>query len=464
MENRFSRRWSLAGAAVMALLTGSAHGAEPFSSARSGYLDIGDGNGNADFWYELRDEGDRDWFTRFSEPGREVARSTFLFDREYDGYSLQWGSSDAEFQRLDQAGIRLGGMGLAAFGGEGRTVSDVIHPWQGAGSFHFHGGIDREYDFSGYRLDYAFAGGTAVGLTRATITADGLEDRDGSELSLRAGNSAITLLHLDSGGETAGRAIGFNTTIRGVGVSMQHMAAENDATYSAFGLSRRLDRGRTVALRLEQRVNPLYDDANDNRFVVSLAYRLRGDGLFRAAETEGEGPAGSEDGEEAAKSKSAPVLIGAGVVGGAVALSSGGGGGSDDRPRFNSQNASAKSALNEVNPRSIRQNREWGGYVYRWSDGTYSSTTAVQGTPTSLTLPDPASATPRGSVATASYHTHAAFDPRYDNENFSPQDILSDIIFGLDGYLGTPQGQFKFHDVSEATITTLGGPGTLATQ
>ncbi len=375
------------------------------------------------------------------------------------------GFPDAEHQRLDQAGIHIGGFGLAAFGGEGRTVSDVSHDWQGAGSFHFHGGIDRDYDFSGYRLGYDFNDVVSLGLTQAAVTADGLEDRDASELSLGFGSTSISMLRLTSDGEQAGSAFGLNTRLAGVAVSLQHMAAETDATYSALSFSRNLKTGQKVGLRLEQRENPLYDDGNDSRVVFSLAYRLRSDSLFRAAETAAPDTGAEADGEEEAKkSKASPVLIGAGAVGAALALGSGGGSSSDSRPRYNTQNASAKAVLNAVNPRSIAQNREWGGYVFRWSDGTFSNTSAVQGTPTSVSLPAPQNAVPRGAIATASYHTHAAFDPRYDNENFSPQDILSDIVFDLDGYLGTPEGQFKFHDVSQARIVTLGGPGTLATE
>ena len=63
---------------------------------------------------------------------------------------------------------------------------------------------------------------------------------------------------------------------------------------------------------------------------------------------------------------------------------------------------------------------------------------------------------PAGSLATATYHTHAAFDTRFDNENFSPTDLEGDRSLNLDGYLGTPGGQFKYHEVSTGAISTLG--------
>jgi len=56
----------------------------------------------------------------------------------------------------------------------------------------------------------------------------------------------------------------------------------------------------------------------------------------------------------------------------------------------------------------------------------------------------------------ASYHTHAAYDPRYDSENFSQVDIAVDNAWRVDGYLGTPMGYFKYHNYLTGVITTLG--------
>ena len=63
---------------------------------------------------------------------------------------------------------------------------------------------------------------------------------------------------------------------------------------------------------------------------------------------------------------------------------------------------------------------------------------------------------PDGSVTTASYHTHAAFDTAYDNENFSLTDLALDVAWEFDGYLGTPAGYFKYHNYLTGVITTLG--------
>ena len=58
--------------------------------------------------------------------------------------------------------------------------------------------------------------------------------------------------------------------------------------------------------------------------------------------------------------------------------------------------------------------------------------------------------------ATASYHTHGAFDPRYDSENFSTVDIAMNNNWRTDGYLATPAGYFKYHNYLTGIVTTLG--------
>lgn len=45
---------------------------------------------------------------------------------------------------------------------------------------------------------------------------------------------------------------------------------------------------------------------------------------------------------------------------------------------------------------------------------------------------------------TAIYHTHAGYDPRYDNENFSSTDTRFSTGKGLGSYLGTPLGSIQY--------------------
>ena len=123
---------------------------------------------------------------------------------------------------------------------------------------------------------------------------------------------------------------------------------------------------------------------------------------------------------------------------------------------FAGQHNAARNVLNAVNPASVRQNREYGGWIYRSPDGSFAATTPVRGELASVNIGNPRTAVPASTVATASYHTHGGPDPRFDNEHFSPQDITVDTALNVDGYLGTPAGSFQFHNYRDGSITTLG--------
>ena len=161
--------------------------------------------------------------------------------------------------------------------------------------------------------------------------------------------------------------------------------------------------------------------------------------------------------ESQAKKKShGRTAVVAGLVIGVAIASSSGDDELDNRIRLPRQRDAGFAALNGINLVSVRQNREHGGWVYRNGDGTFGYTEPVPGNVDSVDIGNPSSVIPRGTAESASYHTHGGPDPRYDNENFSPQDILTDSLFGVDGYLGTPSGQLKFHNLRRRTVTTIG--------
>jgi len=59
----------------------------------------------------------------------------------------------------------------------------------------------------------------------------------------------------------------------------------------------------------------------------------------------------------------------------------------------------------------------------------------------------------------ASYHTHSAYAPGYDNEVPSVQDLLSDFEFGLDGYVSTPGGRVWRVDYATRSTYQVCGRG-----
>ena len=407
-------------------------------------------------WFEFKSDNEGDWLTQFSEPHQELSRTALLLDQKLPNYTLHWGMATSEHQDMSQIGISYSDMSFYGFSGQGDTVSTVFSPFDRIDKFHFHGGLHQQFDYSGLHVGYGVAGGGRIGFTHAAIDAPGLSRRSVSEISWQGMRFHVSLMQVDENSQFAGRVLTAGVRTARHQVSINRLEADNEAEYTGMSITGRNQSGTDWAIHLDHRTNPLYQDANENRITFTLGYKFaRRFSAMRAAET---------DTGAGQKNKNTGWLVGAGAVGAALAMSSGGGnGGSDDRPRFESQQMAARQVLNEVNPISIAQNREWGGYVYRNADGSYSSTNAIRGNATSLLLPAPDSAAPSGAMTTASYHTHAAFDPRYDNENFSPQDILSDELFDIDGYLATPRGQFKYHDVRKGRVITLGGPGAIAT-
>ena len=66
---------------------------------------------------------------------------------------------------------------------------------------------------------------------------------------------------------------------------------------------------------------------------------------------------------------------------------------------------------------------------------------------------------PRGVVrVVASFHTHAAYEPRADAELPSVQDVLSDMDEGVDGFLTTPGGRFWYIDGRTGDSRLICGP------
>lgn len=106
-------------------------------------------------------------------------------------------------------------------------------------------------------------------------------------------------------------------------------------------------------------------------------------------------------------------------------------------------NDAATQALDDVNEQSINQCREYGGWVYRLPNGTWTYGKATKGSQHRTTLP----LRPRGG---SPYHTHGCCEPDYNNEEFSGTDKDVSDRFGVPGFLGTPSGSMKRYDPDPA--------------
>ena len=113
----------------------------------------------------------------------------------------------------------------------------------------------------------------------------------------------------------------------------------------------------------------------------------------------------------------------------------------------------AIAAMKEANPKSVAEGREYGGWVRKNSDGTFSYDPPVKGSKDGLTnMPA------KGASDVVCYHTHGAADPGYDNENFSGAtgDKGYSKANNPTGYVATPSGAIKKYDPSTDTVTVLG--------
>ena len=164
-----------------------------------------------------------------------------------------------------------------------------------------------------------------------------------------------------------------------------------------------------------------------------------------------------------------------GGSGGGGTASGGGGTGAGGGPPggplgpYATQDEAARAALNSANPRSIAENREYSGMIYRGADGQYYATDPQAAGLSGATLP--VNLIPAGATETGFYHTHgnysladgtatdAAHD-EFDSEHFSQTDIDTANARGAGNpdyrsYLATPSGGQQVHNPSTGTVSAF---------
>ena len=378
-------------------------------------------------------------------------------------YALEY--SRANDQRHTMVGYTNKNLSVSFMSGEGENYSELGGSYSNIDPYQFHAGLQQQYKYNGYAIDYSFGRFGRMQFGQATIEAtlqgngqsNDLLDRKARYVEWsnnrlyaratqfnRAGNSI-------GAGFDAGFAIGSNKQI-----AFQTMQLDNGANLNRIRLQLNGSHTREYWVDLTSHHNPLFRDNNDTSIMFSFKTVLGARKLVNyAAEPTVAGT--DEEGVEVKKNNTAlrrGVYIGVGIAAGLALSSSGSDSRDDTTTRFARERDAAFDVLNRVNPLSVNENREYGGWVVANSDGSFSPTATVTGGPSSVTIPG--SLIPAGTRPTASIHTHAAFDPRFDNENFSPTDLESDRSSNTNGYLATPGGQFKFHEVRTGQITTLG--------
>lgn len=376
--------------------------------------------------------------------------SQFFVQRDYGAGALHYGGLTAEDEHHYYGGLSMGPATLAVFQGEAESFSkapNALYP--DLNQYFFHGGSRADFELQGVAGNVALGSGFHTRFAATNVSASGVQDRNGYYLGVASRRVEAGVFQIERGSEQVGRGLDLSFRAGRLDIGYQEIQSDYDASVRRLAFEWSAPRQQSFSVALEQARNDLFSRDDEQRVMFRFRKRFGGGPAFRAAEDNG----GGAEEEERGFNKTLGIGLGVGIA--AVALSSGDSG-KDGAQRFAVRHNAARDVLNDINPVSVRQNREHGGWIYRNADNTFGYTDPVAGTVASVNLGNPVSSVPNGTRASASYHTHGGPDPRYDNENFSPQDLLGDRIVGVDGYLGTPAGFMKFHNHRTGDIKVLG--------
>lgn|GEM_PF-353674 len=353
-----------------------------------------------------------------------------------------------------QAGIKTGRFFVAASSGYGRSFSRLGGDQSDLDPWFFHGGSSARFEFSGSTLGYSLSSTTQLGGGTMRLTADGLETRKARFVSMdqaAAGmNFGVRLYDFSRGTDSVAQSLQLIARHKIGGLGFRDFQHDNGSRIRELSLNYTGFSKARVGLTLSERVNPLFRASEDTRVMLNFSGRLGGKpgNIFSVDETSEEEP------EAESNRVRNSVLIGLGVVAG-VAVASSGSDDMDEAIRYPREVGAAFGVSSLINPTCVRENREYGTWIYRNQDGSFSHLSLRRGDTASVSLGSP-TAVPSGSVTTASYHCHGGPDPRFINEEFSPQDLRTNRFFNVNGYLSTPGGALKKHTVATDNISRVG--------
>ena len=353
-------------------------------------------------------------------------------------------ADQAQIFGLAMARRRFSGL---TFAGQGSHLSLLSDHYAGVDSrlFHPSGGLPADYQGGAIRYSGALA---YVDVGGSRIISPGVGERYSWYGRISTDVFSSSLFRIEREDSVAAYAADIRAKIRDTTLTVRQIEAGSAydrqvnltlpfafSTYPQAKLELEFHQGRSLR----------FPGSNSERIMLTLRGSFGRSPLLALAPD-------SKDGSS--DSVRDVALLGAAAV--AVALiASSGDADTDTASRWSGQHDAAWNALNDINPTSVSENIEYGSWVYRNTDATFSALSPVRGTVNSVNIGSP-NQVPSGSVATASYHTHGGDDPLYDSENFSPTDLITDNLWKVDGYLGTPLGAFKIHNYVTGEVSRLG--------
>jgi hypothetical protein len=399
--------------------------------------------------------------------------------------TLAFASSYSEEESSAAIGIQLGALSFYVNSGSGESYSHNNTNYSGIDPFAYHGGNIVDYQYTGASMGFAIGKYSQLQAGQTTVTADRLEDRRSSFIDFSNNRMFARYTYVERGNDYVGYGLDAGVKIGRINLAYQELTNNYDVSTRRVRFNWKQDQRNSFWLDLSAHRNAALEAYSDSSIMISWQHSIGVNNLASHATD-----------EEADKPKQRGglgrgVLIGGAVAAGAVVLSSGSGGQDSaervapavtqsnpaptieptpqadnsqtteaDQPNVatagNPQHESARSRFNSINPISVAENREYGGYVYQAADGSFATTNPIAGDATSVELPEARFGVPNGTIARASYHTHAAFDPEFASEEFSDTDLEGDRFDNIDGYLATPMGAFLYHEVTSGQISRIG--------
>ena len=128
--------------------------------------------------------------------------------------------------------------------------------------------------------------------------------------------------------------------------------------------------------------------------------------------------------------------------------------------KYKTAEEATKNAIRNTNRRSIKENREFAGCIYRRSDGIYEYMAPSRGTVDRSYF----NSVPYDTTLVGLYHTHGANDPRYDSEFYSDIDKDTSDADNVPSYMGAPSGRiYKYTPIPghprQGTVKQIGEGG-----
>lgn len=356
-------------------------------------------------------------------------------------FSFTQGADDSDQSVL---GLSLGRATLSLVDGDASTQSAPATAFVGVERNFFHGQTTSDYTFSGAAFDYQISDRAHVQLGLVNIAAAGYADRKVYHSGLHGTWLSGTVYAVQRESETVGGGLDLTVRLAEVSAHYQELRSISDASWRRAGVGFEVTRSDSLAFNVDWATNPLYEDAGDKRLMVTYRRDLgkRRPAIASAATANTLSATGNQFRALSATATNA-ALAGAMLSSGSARL--------DRAARFGSPWKAAYAALSDINPKSVRENREYGGAVYANQDGTFGWAGHVKGTVSSVAF-NPFELAPKGTRVRAAYHTHGGPDPRFVNEMFSPADIRASRFWGIDGFLATPAGRFLRYDLRRDTI------------